>query len=659
MNLFILMLLIPLSFAGSPPNCGELGKILEGYETRLQRDGIKDCKPDLYKAILQDRKVVDPEFLKGKVCQDLTTIESQVSQLRLELAVMNGIHKLVETVKDAKEKSSSKKEDVAAANARTFVVSLNTAQSLEVLLQSATAEGKLMMSGLKEFDKTKLMSKDDLIDRVKELCKNNPKNAEDACNPALFNPSKEAAEELISMVRNSNPDQKQIAAWQGQLAIKRKNAKPNDKGYTFTAMQNELGGAFSNLDSKDVMTKNQLASIQKLDDFEMNSSFNFVQDISKIKDQKKVKAASDKFFLLMGDAKRRQQFEVQSKLSLVWEDVKNHVPNLTGAEQARCSNGKNSYDDAAFCIASLKKAAPNVTEPLARPKLNDVLPALETSVNYINKLGQKETSCREEIKSKDEITTACFAEFNRDRAKLQDQILQLNIVKDKIGAQNVTNMAFRNLALQKWSAQKCNFATSTMDMCEDESALPKDLHLALGDAMKIAVVFTQSEKERTEAEKKAEAICDDDERKQTAVEERMCQFFNDTTSNIVQTTGPTKNKDDVDGPMAPKDAGKNDNDKIRDAWIQGGANILGSLLPAYLQNPNSAVSPYPYNYSPTGITGPMGISDTILTNARYYGAYGYYMPTPGYQPYTAFGLNSAAASSYKPVSTIPSRYFSF
>lgn len=67
--------------------------------------------------------------------------------------------------------------------------------------------------------------------------------------------------------------------------------------------------------------------------------------------------------------------------------------------------------------------------------------------------------------------------------------------------------------------------------------------------------------------------------------------------------------------------------------------------------------PYPYNYGPfNGGTPPMGIADSIMFNARYHGSYGFYMPTPGYTPGTAFP-SSPAMSSYSSVGNMGGKYF--
>jgi hypothetical protein len=657
MNLLILLTLIPLSFAVTAPDCKELGQILQGFETKIQKDNIKDCKDDLYSKLTEGTPVVDKEFLKGKVCQDLNTIETQLTQARMELAVLNGLHQIVKTVDINKEKAKKENPSGAKVNTHPFVVSLNTAQSFEVLLQSVTAEKKPFMKALKDFDPSKLLTERDLKDRVNELCKGQPKNEKDACNPNIFKPGKEASEELIGLIKNSDPTIPQISSWQQQLAIKRKNAKPNEESYTFTDMQIELGSAFEKIDANEVMTKGHLDAIKKLDDFEFDSKLSFVQNIAGMKGKTNDRTASDKFLLLMGDAKLRSQFETQSKLSILWQDVENFVPSLTDAQRNQCANGKANYSEAVLCVNALKDNLKNVSESLALPKLKAMLPALTTSMDYIGALENKEGSCKEELKNKGEISQSCFAEFTRDRAKLEDQILQLNRVKDKIGAQNVDAMRFRNFALQKWGTQKCQMLSAPMDFCEDESLFTKDASLTLSDTMKIAVLFTKSEDAEKRAEKELKPLCYED-RKETKDEERLCDFFRDSAKDVIEIK---ENKDKFEASTVAPEGGP---DKIHDAKIQGVAQVLGSFLPAFMPNPLlTGLNQYPYGYNPyNNGAPPMGIAASIMYNARYYGNYGFYATTPGYNAYTAYGARTTlvgGAAGYTPVTGTISKYFTY
>ncbi len=657
MNLFIILLFIPLSFAGSPPGCGDLGKYLEGFEKDLHKKSIIDCKPDLYKTLVKDIPVKDPEFLEGKVCQDLSTIETQIENAKLQLAVLDGIEKLKVTIAEAKEKAEGPNAVPARVAAMTFVASLNTAQSLEVLLATnADGEnGKPFVQLLKEFPEDKRSTQKDLSDRLVELCKDRAKNEQDACNTKLFKPGPEAATELLNLLKTSDPKPETVESWKKMLAIKKKNpAEGEDASYSFNSMQATLAEAFDRIDKKEVLTKAHLEAIKSLDDFESAPGFSFIEDIAALKNQKKVKIESDKFFLLMGDAKMRQEYEAQSKMSVVWNEVKDKVPGLTDSEIADCSNTKALFSLVETCVSRLERALPDITDQVVKSKLKDFLPAIKSSVIYAATLHTKETDCREEIRSTEKVSETCFADFNRDQATLQDTILQLNLVKDKIGSENMELMKYRNFALEKWGQNKdCGRVETPMDFCEDENIISKNAALTFSDSMKIALVFNQGEAAKTKAVKEAEELCESEERKPNKIHDHLCAFFDDTTSDIVVTNNFDK---DSDGPVVAPDGG-NAEAKIRDAWIQGGSDVLKTILGGIMQQKAPPIqNPYPYNYGPyNGGNPPMGISDTILFNARYQGAYGFYMPTPGYTPGTAFA--PSPMSSYSSVGSMGGKYF--
>ncbi len=654
-----------MSFAGTPPGCGALAPILQSYELDLQKSSIKNCTPELGDTLIKllptPPSAKNANFLKDRVCSDMVTVESELQQLNLELAVIRGIDKLKITIDQNQKAVKDQKNKDVQLSARGFATSLNTAQSLELLLYSTTKDGKPFATALKEFNREKRLNQLDLSNRIEELCAGKSKKESDACNSRLFTPGTEAAQEILSLIDQTIPDIKQISKWQEQLKIKRKNPQEGDPEYSFIQMQKELGGAFANLDNKDVLTKEQIKAIQKLDEFTFNPNFGFVSDISILKDKKKNKIASDQFFLLMTDAKKRQEYEVQSKLSIAWQNLQAGITGLTDEQKAQCDNAKSLYVDAINCTKSLDEIKKNLRGD-TRARLESFLPTLNVSHSYIKDLDQQIALCEDEIKTTELLSTKCFDRLDRNMADVQEKILHLNMIKEKIASQNVRALKFRNFALQKWTDQKCGTVSTSMDMCETPGLLSKDSLMTISDAMKISIVYNSNENEKNDAEAKAKILCEDENDKElTRIEGELCKFFNDTTSDVV--TPPKVSADDFEAPIAPERL--NEKNKIRDALIQGSADFLKNTLPYVYQNQfNSypyAVNPYPYNYSPFNYnpTSQMGIAGTIMFNARYYGSYGYYTPTPGYQPYTAFGLN-APITNYTPAApTNASKYFGF
>jgi hypothetical protein len=635
MKLLIAVLLIPLSYAGSPPNCEELGAILQGYEKDLNRKAIKDCGKLKPEGLLGDRKVVKPEFLKDKTCLELGDIETQTERLKAELAILDGIEKL----KAAVDKNSNPS---TTQEGHRFVASLNTAQSLELILNTKNDKKET----LAEFLKKQIRSKDEITSKVEDFCKDRDKKGVDACNPDAFNPETEAKQEIFNLIHNATVDSEKIKNWQDSLAIKRKDN--TESNYSFHIMQTELNQAFEAIDNKKRMTRAHLNAIKRLDDFvDAPTDMGFVNDIHSIKDKKKTKILSDKLFLLMGDAKARQQYEMQSKVSILFENYKNDLTNLAG-----CSEAKSSFDKAKTCYEEMKKKE-GIT--IGTQSFSSPLESIQASLDFISKLSESESKCKKELTDSELLSQACYQTFTKDKADLQDQILQLNVLKEKIGFENTDLMTYRNLALNKWyQNSSCGRVESVMDLCDatdTSETISKTALMTVSESMSVAVMFNPKPDE--EVNKKAEELCGDDKKKKTKSEERLCEFFNDTTTNVV-----TKNEDNSDGPVNAPDGGHTDA-KIRDAWLQGGANLLAQGLSTYLQRnmtPPPVVNPYPYNYAPySGGGNGMGIADSIMFNARYQGAYGFYMPTQGLPPGQAFP--SSSMSGYQALSGSGSKYF--
>jgi hypothetical protein len=645
MKFLLPLFFIPLSFAGSPPDCKELGGILQEYEKDLNGKAINDCSKLKPADLLGDRKVLKADFLNDKLCLESGDIETQIERLKSELAVLDGIDKLKNAVKESKDKA----EQNSRVAGLSFLASLNTAQSLELLVNTKNKKGDQLLEYLKKEVKVQA----DLIPKVQAFCKELDNKGVDACNPEAFKPGDEASKEIFSLLNSTEKiNSDQIKKWQDILAIKRKNPVEEESEYSFHIMQTELSSAFAALDKKDIMSKDHLKAIKRLDDFENNApGLGFVEDINSIKDKKKTKILSDKLFLLIGDAKSRQEYEIQSKVSILYDNYKEKLDSLSDSERNDCALSKVSFEKAKACSESLKKKSTSI----GTQGFDSQLDSIKVSLNFIGELSKVESSCKETLQTTELLPEECYKSLDKNKAEIQDQILQLNVLKDKIGSENMDLMTFRNLALNKWyKNSSCGKVESVMDLCDTtdtSETISKTALMTVSDSMSVAVMFNPKPEE--EVNTKAEELCDDDKKKKTKSEERLCEFFNDTTPNVV-----TKNEDNSDGPVNAPDGGHTDA-KIRDAWLQGGANLLAQGLSTYLQRnmtPPPTVNPYPFNYAPySGGGNGMGIADSIMFNARYQGAYGFYMPTQGLPPGQAFP--SSSMSGYQALSGGSSKFF--
>lgn len=660
MNFLVLLALIPFAFADSPPTCQELGRIIQGYEKDLQKKFIKapstECRNLKVSDLGSNLPLKNTHLIEENKCSSLSVIEAQLETLKNQEAILTGIDKLKTNIQASQTGAGDNNQAVARSAGNSFVNSLNTAQSLELLLNSSTEEGSPFLAEIKKISPEKRSSPSDFIAAVKQLCKTR-KEVEgiDACiDPKLFTPNQDAVKEINALIAQSEPDSGQIQKWAKMLSIKRKNVKPDESGYSFTQMQMEMQSGFAKLDKGEKLNRGELKVIQNLDQFENASGLSFVEDLGLAKDQFKSQFATDRFRFLVEDARKRQQFEIQSKISIAWADLDKAKLKLEAQDLSDCTNAKDSYDSAMACHFILENKVKDQLTGDAKAHIMNLITPLNVSIKYQNKLAQVGDTCLDEVKTKGVLTEGCLKELSADKAEIQDKILQLNLLKDKIGWENRDLMTYRNFALHKWGTQKCNSGDSAIEFCDPEDKISKEANFLSNTMMDISLVFTN----KPEAEAEAEKLCDEDDedKKKKASEDRLCAFFNDTTSNIVKTDNHKKH--DTDGPVAAPDGNHAANNE-RDAWLQGGTNILNDVLKYYTAPKNLwGVSPYMYNYAPYNYgKPPMGIADTIMFNARYYGSYGFYMPTAGYQAHTAFGPSTPSVGAYSSVKTSYPSYF--
>lgn len=657
MRLYLLTLLIPFGAFGAD-FCTDAGRILVDYEKELSKAKIQKCSEVKVADLLQGHVGLEgATFLEKKKCNTLASIESELERLKAELSVLNGIQKLKNTVAASKTEAG---KGVRQAG-MTFVASLNTAQSLEVLLETSTFDQDRSKNGipfiqkLKELPEEKRKNQLDLSNAIKELCKNRAANDKDACDPKLFSPSPEAVNEILKLIESSKEvTPVQVELWKSQLAIQKANGQELAP-WSFTQMQDELKDAFLAIDNGQVMSRDHLNAIKKLDNFKSVPQFEFVKDIAAVRDINKAKIMSDKLLVLLGDAKLRQEYEAQSKLSVVVANNQALVNRLPPEKQSLCRNSKQLFNEARACHAALaEEAAKNSTDAELKETL---LPSIKASMDYAISLGRTETDCKNKL-VQDKTTVipeSCYKDLDATPVDLQQEIRQLNILKEKIGSENQEKMTLRNFALKKWG-EKCGPVHSTMDQCDltEDFAISKTAMMAVKDSLEVAVVFTP----KPESEEKAKELCEEGEEKVKSklYRDTLCSLFTSTpvviqTNNVPTPSGPVEEKYD---PVAAQN---------RDRMIVAGRGLLTDTLREIMnykfnQPAPMGVNPYMYNYAPYNYGAPpMGIADSIMFNARYYGAYGFYMPTPGYQPYTAFG-SSSSMTAYRPAATVyPSRYF--
>lgn len=649
-----------MTFADSSRQCDGLAKALNGYEKDLQNKAFSGCQNVKIEDLVKDVNFAIPDFLNedmpgttlSRKCSTLASVEAEIQKLKVEQSVLDGFEKLKASIQSAKDKTAEREAAVARRNGKTFVDRLSAAQGLEALVATRVkdrtadrTQGNIDRPILEVIRNRGPATKESLKDLVKELCGNEDKtDPADACNPLNFEPTDSAVEDIVNLINaHEKIEAAQLEQFRNSLQIKRKT--PNAEGstnYSFNQMSKEMREAFAKLDGKDPMSKAHLKAIKSLSDFESNPDFDIAQGLMTAGTQSEVKLASNKFMLHMRDSLSRQEYETRSKMSVMWEAHKDKMTNLPGTTTESCNKAKDNLEQAILCQNYLKEALPNVNNQTARADLGRALAAIEDNIVYHTKLSQDLNRCENLYKTEGAISEMCMGTISLTHANLGEKIIQLNALKDKIGSENVNLMKLRNFALYKWEKNNCGATTdATMDLCEVEnSTLNVETKFTVSNALKVAILFAPS----AQAEAEGKALCEDET---ISSKNPVCSdtYVPDVIPPVVLNEG-------VDGPTDAPDGGHNEA-AVRDAWIGAGANLLKQALDYVIprNTPPGLPNPYPYNYGPyNGGAPPLGIADTIMFNARYQGAYGFYMPTPGYQPYTAFGASSSI-SPYRSVSS--------
>jgi hypothetical protein len=653
----VIILLLPLiltglSFGGKAPNCNELSQILLKYEKDLHQKTINNCK-EVKLAELINSKATDGKFIEDKLCHNFATIETLLEQKKSELAVLTGIEKLKDTIKNSIEKA----KEGSTKGGENFLKSLNTAQSLELILNTKFKDG----DSLAEKINSHQTNPDELIKKVNEWCKKNEKTqVDDACDDRLFKPSDESLKELTSLFQKNKPTSENVDKWKKKLEIKKKGEDINLR-YSFTEMQKDLKDVFEAFKDGEPLKREHLKKIQELEEFE-NAYQKSVTTMFRDKDEDP-RIMMDRILFSLGDADTRIQYEVQSKLSVFWQEIKEMKLGLTDDQIQNCQKAKEDFSIAKFCYSDLIQV--QVKKELEKKGLGKLLDALQVSIDYQDKISKQKNQCENKLDKEKLPEMDCFKNFDEDKSNLSNEILQLNILKDKIGSENQDLITYRNFTLYKWQFLKCGIEESPMDFCESDQTtqtISREALMTAKDSLEIAVLFTPKS---DEDEKAAHKLCHDKGiEKRKDLEEKLCEFFHYKSSRKCNfnseepSNNPGSSQEEARNPDSTTDSDNSVNtprnyakERVRDAWIDGLKNTAAGLTNFFRQNSfnnpmPSTMAPYPYNYVPmTQGPAPMSISESILFNARFHEASGFYTPTPGMPQYSDFNQSQMTGSN--------------
>lgn len=630
MNLFIFLFLIPLSFAEKPPTCEELGSILQKQESELMgknANGLTCAKlnaEDLMK--LNDVDSSQLALVNEFKCQNLSVLEARIAKLQNEASLLQGFEKLKTHLKTQKDAAESAVPAEAQAGGMNFVDGVITAQSLELLVNTKTADAKSILEKLKAVPMDKRNTLSLFSAQLTVLCKGKPALDEgtvDACDAKYFKPNDEALAALNELINRGDHTKDQVDDWRSSLKIKKKDGTE----YSFTKMSDDLKDGLAKIkDGSLTLSREELRVIRDLPDFESANGITASFNLRDIKTAAADQIPKEQFKFLVEDLKSRQDLEIQSKVSLTWRDYKSLATNFDASAKSSCDDAKNGYSSSQQCIRSLEQLIPYLSadnQGTLQSHLQQMVDSLKLSSEYRDSLTAMGDQCfsisSKTIKSESDLPEACRQKLNGDLSSKQNQVAALAALRKTIGDENADLINVRKFASQKFNSMNCGAKLeSIVGECDADfkGEVSREVEALTSETMDILLV-----QNKPGPDIDIDNLCASDDKKITG-KDRLCTFIKSTPDPVA------KNDPKPPAPSSIGNADKGSNQAMSDAWINGLANFMGGLAqtfspPVQAFNPYQSVGPVVNNIPPS-----LGISDSILAGAQ---------ARHGFGSYTAIG----------------------
>lgn len=647
--LLFIVFATPAVFAAGP-NCNRMQNIAAYYEKLMLSKTLPngECAKETLSEItitdVSETKDLKEKTLEALRCAPLAAMEERVRTLENKINLLGGFQILKESISRNKEKAGDNTLTKAQRAGAEFQKALKTARGFELLLNTEGDDNLLRQ--IKGIEEAKRDTPEELRQELKSLCakrEGRENNAQDACSPD-FKTDAESLKEINLVLSKSDLSDADLEDWKKALAIQ----KLNGDGWSFNEMSKDLERVIPKFTSGSLsLDRAELNHIKNLPDFQDVAALPFTKALTSVKSGLAIHTSLEKFKFVAEDLRARLQVESRSKISFLWSEAKATGIELSPEQRSFCEQSSINFDSARACWGALtsKKGTIPANQNKAAKFINDMTAGLDQSLAYLDDFNQvtqcltPSTTGGNDIKSTlalanigDELTNCSSLNMlNADLADLQNELLIINGLREKIGKENERDMKFRNFAIEKLASMKCATQDISVIECE-ESPIAKIAPTAFAltsDILGMSVVHVTPEKP-TDIEEECEEPAEK--------EVEICSFYDPPpkTPND-DAPKPTAETKYVEVPDA--------RDPSREAFIDGiqgiGWGIVSQLTaPQPFQNFYAPVNPYPYNFSPFQSTGAFSPADQVLFNSRFYGGYGFYNPYLTLTPTTAFPVIS-------------------
>lgn len=627
MRYLLLFLFIPvLSTEAKAPGCDDLSSILRNLDKQIRE---KRISPDTCSTLTPQSFLYNQELPSGYPapettqaltdyrCKDLSAVELQIKSIENELALFEGIAQLKLEINQGIEKLKTvEKPEMISMASKAFAANLEVARNLELFLDVNNENGENVFLTLSRAIETNWDTPQKLKDYLKDYCKTHKISDAAICKDDYII-SENLHKEISGFIKvGAESEQKfspkHIEELQQALAIQK-----NGEEYSYDQLSADLPG----LNAEGFTDASGIKALKEMPPLTGDSKFSFLNGLKTAKDLLEVKSISSKFQFLLNDLKKRQEWEMKSKLSIVMFE---QAENIDQAHKEVCKEATTLSKPVKDCLDHLVNN--KSLQSLEQAQIKDIMDELTYGENHLKLLSSLEKSCV--LSDKLEIPQGCFEQLNKKQAELLEKSLALNALKAKMLEDSDKLIAMRNFALEQFQGQECTAAELSEVRCDGVSAISQQAVFLGEDVLGITLSYIPKE-EGTDIS----GYCK--EKEQKTYEEKLCAFLED---------------EEEDNPM-PKLASDipTSPEQYRNPSAEAAMNVGGSLLGllgqimAQNRHPPNPYPMYPMGNYPT--TPVLSISDSLLYPQASRG-FGYYSPTPGAMPYSAFGKGMSSSASY-------------
>ncbi len=632
MRYLILFLAIPFFHAqAAAPDCEKIKKIAGELEKKIQSAHFTSeacSKMDSKSLGLPDGSIVFSGDWDYR-CKDYSAVDAQLKSIENEIALLKGIESLkTEIIEGLKTVDQNKNQDQAKADSASFMKNLQVARTLEKFLATSNTNGENILGKVASDPDWK--SETDLNGFAKILLKYcglfSQKGTVCEKGYSINEDTFKEIKDFIKVGKNTERkfNKNQIKDLTSALAI-----NSGEEKYSFEELASSLKGVQPN----GLLAAEDIQAIKALPELSNDTSFDFLknmkQSIKGIKGSEalvKAKNIPARFSTLLNDLKKRQEWEMKSKLSLVLNQHESSIPEEVAEE---CENARELKGSIEKCLTPLKKNS--ALKSYEQAAVGDLIAEFDHGQKHIDKLDQLLKEC---IPSEAlEYPKKCEGYITQQMADLSAKSLVLSALKAKHIQADPDLISLRDFALEKLHSKPCNMPSeeSNITSCDADLGNISLQAIALsGETKDIIYVF-----QKPTTPSSIQEICDARQDK-TNFKEELCSIKDEPPSKTSKSS-----IDSYEAPVNPD--GSN---QTGQALFDLGSSILNTVAGYFAPRPQQMMNPYapifPYSQP---MSQPKDITANIMDPYVAHG-FGNYYPTQGLRPYSSINSNVGTSSAY-------------